>query len=67
MPFWSNAMVLRLAPGKSFGRGKSLTSLLLASTRAIAFCPPSVSQALPSGPMMTPWGAAPGPSGIFSS
>jgi hypothetical protein len=32
----------------------------------MAFWPPSVTHGAPSGPMMTPWGAAPGPSGISS-
>ena len=51
----------RFAAGRSLGSGKSLTARVTGSTRAIAFCRPSVIQAAPSGPTITPWGAAPGP------
>jgi len=46
--------------------GKSLSTRVTGSTRAIAFCSPSVTQAASSGPTMTPWGAAPGSSAIRS-
>ena len=60
------AAVLRLALRRSLGSGKSFTPRVAGSTRAIAFCPPSVTQAAPSGPTITPCGAAPGPSAIRS-
>lgn len=50
----------------TLGSGKSVTARVAGSTRAIAFCPPSVTQAVPSGPTITPWGAAPGPNAIRS-
>ena len=64
MPSVSKTAVFRLAPGRSRGSGKVVTSSVSASTRTIAFRPPSVIQALPSGPVMTPCGADPAPSGI---
>jgi hypothetical protein len=39
-----------LALLRSLGSGKSFTARVAGSTRAIAFCPPSVTQAAPSGP-----------------
>src|SRR5438067_12370075 len=63
MPDVSNTGVLRLAFGNSFGSGNTLTALVFGSTRTIAFSPPSVTQAAPSGPTMTPCGAEPLPSG----
>ncbi len=44
------------------GRGNRRTSFVLPSTRTMALSPPSVTHAAPSGPTMTPWGAAPAPS-----
>ena len=64
MPVGSKTAVLRFAPGRSAGSGKTRTSSVAASTRTIAFRPPSVIQAAPSGPVMTPCGAEPAPSGI---
>ena len=73
MPAWpvnqstpspSNAAVLRFAPGRSAGSGKTATSCVAGSTRTIAFSPPSVIQGAPSGPTMTPCGAEPSPSAI---
>src|SRR5215469_5122668 len=61
-PWRSKVAVLRLALRRSLGSGKSLTARVAESTWVIAFCPPSVTQAAPSGPTITPWGAAPGPS-----
>src|SRR5437879_1080814 len=66
MPWRSKAAVFRFAARRSLGSGKSLTARVAGSTRAIAFCPPSVTQAAPSRPTITPWGAAPGPSAIRS-
>src|SRR5262245_34992642 len=71
MPFWpvnhnmpraSNVAVLRLARGRSWGSGKTLTSSVAGSTRTIALSPPSVIQGAPSGPTITPCGAEPEPS-----
>jgi hypothetical protein len=58
--------VLRLALRRSLGSGNSLTARVAGSTRATAFCPPSATQSAPSGPTITPWGAASGPSTIRS-
>jgi len=66
MPLASKVPVLRLALGNSFGSGKSFTALLAGSTRTLAFSPPSVTQAAPSGPTITPCGAEPSPSAISS-
>src|SRR5438132_13077373 len=66
MPWRSKVAVFRFALRRSLGSGKSLTARVAGSTRAIAFCPPSVIQAAPSGPTITPWGAAAGPSAIRS-
>src|SRR4051812_41351104 len=74
MPFWpvnqrmprvSNAAVLRLAFGRLAGSGKRLTSEVVGSTRRMAFRPPSVTHAAPSGPTITPCGAEPLPSLIW--
>src|SRR2546430_13253879 len=56
MPPRSNVAVLRFAPGRSLGNGKTVISSVDGSTRTIAFSPPSVIQGAPSGPTMTPWG-----------
>ena len=37
------------------GKREECRSCVAGSTRTIAFCPPSVTQAAPSGPTMTPW------------
>src|SRR5215467_7497452 len=66
MPFLSNVAVLRLALANSCGSGNNFTWRVAGSTRAIAFWPPSVIHGAPSGPTITPCGAAPGPSGISS-
>jgi hypothetical protein len=44
------------------GSGNRRTSLVAWSTRTMAFRPPSVTHAAPSGPTITPWGAEPSPS-----
>jgi hypothetical protein len=71
MPFWpvnhsrpapSKAGVLRLASAASAGSGKLVTFSVAGSTRTMALRPPSVIQAAPSGPAMTPWGAESAPS-----
>ena len=64
MPLRSKVAVLRLASGKFAGSGNSFTALVAGSTRAMAFCPPSVTQAARSGPTITPCGAAPAPRDI---
>jgi hypothetical protein len=46
----------------SSGSFQTLISSVFGSKRTIAFWPPSVSQAAPSGPWMTPCGADFGPS-----
>ena len=61
VPRPSKTPVLRLALAKRSGSCQSCTRWSRGSTRAIAFCPPSVTQAAPSGPRMTPCGAAPWP------
>ena len=58
--------MLRLTAGRSAGRGKRCTALVVGSTRTIAFRPPSVIQGAPSGPTITPCGADPSPSGTSS-
>src|SRR5262245_3664714 len=57
MPLPSKAAVLRFARGP--GSGNDWTAKVAGSTRTIAFVPPSVTHAPPSGPIITPWGAAP--------
>ena len=66
-PLPSKAAVLRLAAAREAGSGQAFTSLLMGSTRTMAFCPPSVTQAAPSGPTITPCGAESFPSGIRST
>jgi hypothetical protein len=61
MPSPSNAAVLRLAFGTLTGYTVTWS---LASIRTSAFSPPSVTHAAPSGPVITPCGADPAPSGI---
>ena len=60
----SNVAVLRFALPVEAGSRKPLKADVPGSTRTIAFSPPSVTQAAPSGPTMTPCGAEPSPSGI---
>jgi DNA-binding LacI/PurR family transcriptional regulator len=50
--------------GLDAGSGKTVTSSVAPSTLTMAFCPPSVIQAWPSGPTMTPCGADPAPSSM---
>ena len=59
--------MLRLASGRSAGSGNTRTRWVRASTRTIALRPPSVTQAAPPGPTITPCGADPAPSGISST
>lgn len=66
-PRLSKTAVLRLAFGRSFGSGKRVTASVFGSTRTIAFWPPSVIHAAWSGPMITPCGADPAPSGTRSA
>ena len=49
------------------GRGQLLTARVRGSTRTMAFVPPSVTHGAPSGPTITPCGAAPAPSGVRST
>ena len=65
MPSASKTAVLRFAPGRSRGEreGRDLVGRRHRPGRSRSR-PPSVIQALPSGPVMTPWGADPAPSGI---
>ena len=56
--------MLRLASGPVGGQRVIFTSLVAGSTRTMAFRPPSVTQAAPSGPTITPWGAEPAPRGM---
>src|ERR1700730_18817498 len=65
-PWRSKLAVFRWALRRSLGSGKSFTARVAGSTRATAFCPPSVTHAAPSGPTITPWGAAPDPRAIIS-
>jgi hypothetical protein len=62
-PRRSNVAVLRFAPARSPGNGNRRTRSERASTRTIAFSPPSVTHAARSGPTITPCGAEPDPSG----
>ena len=66
-PRLSNVAVLRLAHLRVSGSGQRLTSRVFGSTRTIEFVPPSVTHGAPSGPMITPCGAAPWPRGISST
>src|SRR5215510_13466249 len=72
MPLWpvnqriprrSNVAVFRFAQPLDSGSGKRSTSSVAGSTRTMAFSPPSVTHAAPSGPTITPCGAEPSPSG----
>src|SRR2546430_3071600 len=67
MPPRSNVAVLRFAPGRSLGNGKTVISSVNGSTRTMALSPPSVIQGAPSGPTMTPWGAEPLPRATSST
>src|SRR6185437_9681833 len=58
-PARSKAAVLRLAKLWVAGSVKRFTARVSASTRTIALAPPSVTQAAPSAPTMTPCGAEP--------
>ena len=60
-PRRSNVAVFRSA--RRPGNGNTCTPSVVGSTRTIALRPPSVSQTPSSGPMITPWGADPGPIG----
>ena len=53
-PCRSKVAVLRLASRRSVDSENSFTARVKGSARAIAFCPPSVTQAAPSGPTITP-------------
>src|SRR2546423_902055 len=64
-PVLSKAAVVRLAPGRAAGSGKTVIASLEWSTRTMALRPPSVTQAAPSGPTMTPWGADPDPRSMW--
>src|SRR5262249_49640486 len=59
-PLPSKVAVLRLALRP--GSGNTFTLSSAGSTRTIAFLPPSVTQAAPSRPTITPCGAGPRPS-----
>src|SRR5205814_363450 len=58
MPWRSKVAVFRFALRRSLGSGKSLTARVAGSTRAIAFCPPSVTQAAPRAVELTRRGGA---------
>ena len=64
VPARSKTAVFRLAFGRPDGRGNDRIWSVAGSTRTIASRPLSVIQAAPSGPVMTPCGDEPAPSGI---
>ncbi len=66
MPFLSKAAVLRFVYAVPAGSGNFFTAFVAGSTRTMAFWPPSVTQAAPSGPTITPCGAEPMPSAMCS-